>query len=64
METRIPKSDGPHYMAELVFSRDGDNIVIEVVDAKNYQKAAYAISAVRLNLLVDLLLSEGSKEPQ
>lgn len=43
MEIRFPATDAPHYLSEIVFSRGGDAINIEVVDRRNVQKALFSI---------------------
>ncbi len=59
MEIRIPScGETPHYLPELCFNREGDKVIIQVADGRNYEKARYEISAVKFNTLVDLLLTE------
>ena len=43
MEIRFPATDAPHYLQEIVFSRGGNKINIEIVDTRNVQKALYSI---------------------
>lgn len=43
MEIRFPVSDGPEYLCGIVFSFDGENVAVEIVDEKNLRKALYMI---------------------
>jgi len=43
MEIRFPATDAPPYLREIVFSRGGDKINVEIVDGRNTQKALYSI---------------------
>jgi hypothetical protein len=58
MEIRFPAADAPHWLGEIVFSRVGDDIQIEIVNQSNVQKAVYLINVVRFNQVADFLLSE------
>lgn len=42
-EIRFPMTEAPHYLSTLVFSRGGDAVNIEIVDARNQQKALCSI---------------------
>lgn len=43
MEIRFKATHAPHYLSGIVFSFDGENVVIEIVDENNTQKALYTI---------------------
>ncbi len=59
LEIRICATDDtPHYLGILSFSRDGDKMLIQVVDHNNYEKARFEIHAVQFNNMVDMLLSD------
>lgn len=51
----LPKTEGPHYLAQLEISREGDTILFEIVDTKGYQKALYTLPAEKLANVLALL---------
>ena len=61
MEIHFPAADAPYYLDEIVFSRRGDKIVVQIIHSeKNTEKARYEIDAVRFNQMTDILLCEAN----
>jgi hypothetical protein len=60
IEIAFPFEDAPDWLANLVFSREGDDIVIEAVRRNGYLLGKVQIGTVRFNQVADILLAEGS----
>jgi len=64
MEIRFKAADALHYLSGIVFSFDGENVVIEIVDEKNTQKAVYSIErGIFCNSMRALGISTRQVEP-
>lgn len=58
LEISLPFTDAPAWLSHLVLSRDGDEIVIEVVRRSGTLLGEARVSDVQFNQVADLLLTK------
>lgn len=58
----LPLEEGPDWLSHYEFSREGDEVVIQVVNKKGFAYAEARMSDVDFNRMADLILTRSSME--
>lgn len=59
---QVPLEDGPSWLSHFEFSREGDEIVIQVVNKRGFSYAESRMSDVEFNSMADLILTRSHME--